>query len=92
MKVPTPTSEAKIRIPPGSKTGDVVRVPREGLPAPGGGRRGDLIVILSVHTPKPNRKMKKLLEEFRELEMRNPPAEVQRFRKEVEHYLRGRKE
>ena len=68
-----------------------MRVAREGLPAPGGGRRGDLIVVLSVHTPKPNKKMRKLLEEFRELENKNPPAEVRRFWKEVEHYLRKRK-
>ncbi|RKY15915.1 MAG: molecular chaperone DnaJ [Planctomycetota bacterium] len=91
VEVPTPTSKAKIRIRPGSKTGDVVRVSGEGLPAPGGGRRGDLIVILSVHTPKPNKRMKKLLEEFRELERKNPPAEVEQFRKKVEHYLRKRK-
>ncbi|RKY17865.1 MAG: molecular chaperone DnaJ [Planctomycetota bacterium] len=90
IEVPTPTSKVKIRIPSGSKTGDVVRVSGEGLPVPGGGIRGDLIVVLSVHTPKPNKKMRKLLEEFRELEREKPPAEVRRFWKEVEHYLHRR--
>ena len=90
VDVPTPRGRRKVRIPPGSRTGDVIRIAGEGLPA-AGGAKGDLIVVLSVHTPRPDKKMKRLLEEFRELERKNPPREVRNFWRQVERYLHKRK-
>ena len=67
-----PTIEGKkitIEIPPGFNLKDYLRIPREGMPHFGASQsmfaanRGDLLVDFIIKAPKPNGKLKKLLEE-----------------------------
>jgi molecular chaperone DnaJ len=59
-----------VRIPEGTQTGDVFRIPRRGMPTVHGKNYGDLYVEVQVTTPKKvSWKAKKLIEELqKELE------------------------
>jgi molecular chaperone DnaJ len=43
--------EVEVEVPPGSQPGDVLRVRQAGLPSHGGGRRGDLRLLVRVQVP-----------------------------------------
>ena len=43
--------EVEVTVPAGTQPGDVLTVRRAGLPAPGGGRRGDLKLVVRVEVP-----------------------------------------
>lgn len=43
-----PENEVQVRIPPGAAEGSRVRVPGQGMPGPGGGAPGDLILTIHV--------------------------------------------
>ncbi len=69
VEIPTIDGKAAINIPPGIQSGATLRLRKRGLPALGGKGVGDLLVKVSVETPKKLRpEQKKLLEELRELE------------------------
>lgn len=44
-------TEAEVPVPPGTQPGDVLTVRRAGLPVRGGGRRGDLHLVVHVEVP-----------------------------------------
>jgi molecular chaperone DnaJ len=67
-EVPTLEGRVKLKIPAGSQPDEVMRLRGKGLPAFGGGRRGDLFVRLVVRVPeKLSKEEKKLYEKLREL-------------------------
>jgi molecular chaperone DnaJ len=51
LEVPTLESPTTVTVPPGTQPDTVLRLRGKGLPAFGGGRRGDLYVCLHVHIP-----------------------------------------
>lgn len=73
LTVPTIDGEdVEVPVPPGTQPGDVLVVRRAGLPVTGGGRRGDLTLVVKVEVPT------KLDDEQRELltrlaELRDEP-------------------
>lgn len=63
-------------VPPGSRTGQRLRVGGRGLPKPRGGA-GDLYCVLSIATPPaPNEREKKLYEELATDTTFNPRAHL----------------
>ncbi|MDR1546769.1 MAG: molecular chaperone DnaJ [Deltaproteobacteria bacterium] len=71
LEIPTVTDETRvIKVPAGAQNGKLIRIPELGFPIPGsGGARGELIVALSVATPKDlTDRQKELLEEFAKIE------------------------
>ncbi|MBI4361770.1 MAG: molecular chaperone DnaJ, partial [Euryarchaeota archaeon] len=65
VPVPTLDGDARLRVPPGIQTGEVLTVKGKGLPQLNGGRRGDLHVKVRVVTPiKLGRRQRELLEEL----------------------------
>jgi DnaJ-class molecular chaperone len=71
-KIDVPTIEGKriaLEIPAGFNLKDYLRIPREGMPHFGAAHamfaanRGDLLVDFIIKAPKPNAKLKKILEE-----------------------------
>lgn len=67
--VPTLTGSAKMDVPSGAQSGDVLRLRGEGLPGVRDRRRGDLLVHVHVRTPEdPDPEMRGLLEEMADLE------------------------
>jgi len=69
VEVPTLEGSTTLRIPRGTQHGAMFRIESEGLPALRTGRRGDLIVIVSVEIPKKlSEKQRDLLRQFAETE------------------------
>ncbi|MBI1734317.1 MAG: DnaJ domain-containing protein [Candidatus Rokubacteria bacterium] len=69
IDVPTLDGHRRLTIPPGIQPGTVLRLRGQGLPAFGGGRRGDLHVRVDVHVPeRPSAEARTLWERLRQLE------------------------
>ena len=65
VEVPTVEGPTRLRIPPGTQSGQRLRVKGRGAPSPRTGERGDLIVTAVLTLPKvADERSKALLEEF----------------------------
>ena len=65
IDVPTPDGPARLRIPPGTQTGQRFRMRERGMPSVRGGPRGDLLVEVQLMLPKIlDERSKELLREF----------------------------
>jgi molecular chaperone DnaJ len=65
IEVPAPDGPAKVRVPPGTQSGQRFRVRERGVPSPRDGRRGDLVVEVRIVLPKLlDERSKELLREF----------------------------
>ena len=51
VDVPTVDGTARLRIPPGTQSGELLRLREQGVPELGGGRRGDQLVRVLVWVP-----------------------------------------
>jgi molecular chaperone DnaJ len=84
LDVPTLEGPARLRIPPGTQTGQRFRVRERGAPSVRDGRRGDLVVEVRLVLPRVlDERSKELLREFgrinsenvrQELDVHNPGA------------------
>lgn len=73
--VDTPTIDGRtsLKVPPGTQSGQILRMRGKGAPDPQTGRRGDQYVHIQIVIPeKLDEKSKKLLEEFGRLNAYNP--------------------
>lgn len=69
IEVPTLSGPDKLKVPKGTQSGDVFKLPGKGLPEPQGGRLGDLVVQTFIETPKKlSAEQEKLLRQLAELE------------------------
>ncbi len=69
VDVPTLNGPVRIKIPAGTQSGKAFSLQGKGLPRPGGGAKGDVIVHIHVETPtRMSQKQRKLLEEFNRLQ------------------------
>ena len=67
ITIPTPDGSGELTIPEGTQSGTTFSVKGKGVPRVNGRGRGDLLVTVSVETPKGlSKKQKELLEEFDE--------------------------
>lgn len=65
IDVPAPDGTARLRIPPGTQTGQRFHVRGRGAPSPRSGDRGDLVVEVRIVLPKVlDERSKELLREF----------------------------
>jgi molecular chaperone DnaJ len=65
IDVPSPDGPARVRVPPGTQSGQRFRVRERGVPSPRDGRRGDLVVEVQLVLPKLlDERSKELLREF----------------------------
>ncbi len=65
IDVQTPDGAARLRIPPGTQSGQRFRLRGRGMPSPRDGRRGDLVVEIRLMLPKVlDERSKELLREF----------------------------
>ena len=65
IEVPTPDGPARLRIPPGTQSGQRFRLRERGAPSPRDGRRGDLVVEVRLVLPALlDERSKELLREF----------------------------
>jgi len=65
IDIPTPDGDAKLRVPPGTQSGQRFRLRERGAPSTRDGRRGDLVVEVKLVLPKLlDERSKELLREF----------------------------
>ena len=65
VEVPTPEGPARLTIPPGTQSGERLRLRERGAPSRRGGSRGDLVVQVRVVLPRVlDERSKELLREF----------------------------
>jgi molecular chaperone DnaJ len=65
IEVSAPDGPARLRVPPGTQTGQRFRVRGRGAPSPRDGERGDLVVEVRIMLPKVlDERSKELLREF----------------------------
>ena len=65
VDVPAPDGPARLRVPPGTQTGQKFRLRGRGAPSPRDGERGDLVVEVKIMLPKVlDERSKELLKEF----------------------------
>jgi DnaJ-class molecular chaperone len=65
VDVPTPDGGARVRVPPGTQSGQRFRLRERGAPSARDGRRGDLVVEVKLVLPKLlDERSKELLREF----------------------------
>ena len=69
LEVPTLDGKAKLKIPSGIQSGQILRMKGKGFPKVRGSSRGDQLVRVQLETPKSlSSKQKKLLEYFYKME------------------------
>ena len=65
IDVPAPDGTARLRVPPGTQTGQRFHIRGRGAPSPRNGERGDLVVEVRIILPKVlDERSKELLREF----------------------------
>jgi molecular chaperone DnaJ len=65
IEIPTPDGTARLRVPPGTQSGQRFRLRERGVPSPRGAARGDLVVEVRLMLPKVlDERSKELLREF----------------------------
>jgi molecular chaperone DnaJ len=65
IEVPAPDGTARLRVPPGTQTGQRFHIRERGAPSPRSGERGDLVVEVRIALPKVlDERSKELLREF----------------------------
>lgn len=75
LEVPTIEGKAKLKIPSGIQSGQMLRMKGKGFPKLRGSSRGDQLVRIQVETPKSlSKKQKKLLEELASINGRSEPV------------------
>ena len=68
VEVPTPESDATIKVPPGTQSGAKLRLKGHGMPIPKSDQRGDLFAEIQVVTPDVrDERSKELLRELADL-------------------------
>jgi len=77
IRVPTPTGDVTMSVPPGSNTGTTLRLKGKGAPRDGGGR-GDQFVKLKVVLPKNDPELKSFAESWEAGKQFNPREDVVR--------------
>lgn len=89
-EIPTLTGKSEIRIPPGTHTGQVLRLKGKGFPKIGGFGNGDMLIRVLVDTPDSvSSKQKELLVQLSEATSETPL--VKNFREKSAQLMRSRK-
>jgi molecular chaperone DnaJ len=90
LDVPTLEGTSSLTVPKGTQFGEVFRVGGQGLPNLRGGRRGDLVVMVKIETPKKlSGKQEELLRAFAATEDKAVNPESHGFWKRVTDFLGG---
>lgn len=90
IEVPTLTGRAALKVPPGTHTGQIMRLKGKGFPKSGGFGSGDMRVRIFVDTPSHlSSKQKELVQELAKSGSETP--QVKEFKDKMSQLLRGRK-
>jgi molecular chaperone DnaJ len=77
IEIPVLDGTARLRVPPGTQTGQRLRLRGRGVPSPRDGRRGDLVAEIRVTLPRVlDERSKELLRQFADLHARDNVREA----------------
>jgi molecular chaperone DnaJ len=77
IEVPTPDGPARLRVPPGTQSGQRFRLRGRGVPSPRSGVRGDLVIETRILLPRVlDERSKELLREFGRINGENIRDEI----------------
>jgi molecular chaperone DnaJ len=87
IEIPSLDGALPLKVVKATQSGDVVRVPRKGMPDPRGGRhRGDLLVQLVVEVPRSlTKRQEELLRELAELDRKNVQPQQKSFFEKIKN-------
>ncbi|MCM8785044.1 MAG: molecular chaperone DnaJ [Candidatus Omnitrophica bacterium] len=84
IEIPTLTGKAKVKIPPGTQNGDLLRLRNMGFPRLNGYGKGDLIIKVKVLTPRRiSRQIQNLYQQIKELENDDIYPEIKKFKEKL---------
>lgn len=90
VEVPTIEGKETLSIKKGTQYGDIFRIHDAGLPNLRSGRKGDLIVVAKIETPKKlTNKQEELLREFAKTEDKHVNPESHGFWKKITDFIGG---
>ncbi len=90
IEVPTLDDPITVDIPKGTQSGEIFQLRGLGLPHPGGGRKGDMLIEIKVLTPTGlSSKQEELLREFARLEEDKPLNKAKNFFKKAKDKVMG---
>jgi molecular chaperone DnaJ len=90
LEVPTLSGKIMVKIPPGTHSGQVLRIKGKGFQKSGGFGSGDMLIRLGVDTPTTiTSEQKKLLEDLKNISEVTP--QVKEFNEKVSLLVRSRK-
>jgi len=90
VEVPTIEGKEPLNIKKGTQYGDIFRIHDAGLPNLRSGRKGDLIVVAKIETPKKlTSKQEELLREFAKTEDKHVNPESHGFWKKITDFIGG---
>jgi molecular chaperone DnaJ len=91
-EIEVPTLEGKISHPlkRGTQSGEVLRIPGQGMPGLRGSRRGDLLVQVIVETPRSlTKRQEELFRELAELDQKHVSPERRSFLDKLRQFFAG---
>jgi len=62
ITVPTPDGNVRVKVPPGSQSGKLLRIRGHGVPALKGGKRGDLYIRLMIQVPADGERLREAIQ------------------------------
>jgi len=90
IEVPTLDEPITVDIPKGTQGGEVFQLRGLGMPHPGGGRKGDLLIEVKVETPTSlSARQEEILREFAKLEEEKPLKKAKNFFKKAKEKVMG---
>lgn len=90
IEVPTLDEPITVDIPKGTQSGEIFQLRGLGLPHPGGGRKGDMLIEIKVLTPTGlSTRQEELLREFAKLEEDKPLNKAKSFFKKAKDKVLG---
>ncbi|MCM8811664.1 MAG: molecular chaperone DnaJ [Candidatus Omnitrophica bacterium] len=89
LEIPTLSGTVRMKVPPGTQPGEVLRLRGMGLPSLRGSQRGDQFVRIKVEIPsRVSMAQRKMLEEFERLSDNGIFPAVQRFWEQARRWLK----
>lgn len=76
VKVPTPTGEVNLRVPPKTSSGAKLRLRHKGIHHGKGGEATDLIVHVEIALPKESPEVESILEQLAKLDLEDPRGDL----------------
>jgi molecular chaperone DnaJ len=84
IEIPTLTGKVKLKIPPGTQNGELLRLKNMGMPKLNGYGKGDMFVKVKVLIPKKlTRQQQSLFQQLKEIENKDEYPEIKKFKEKL---------